>query len=240
MKLSVVIPAYNEEDRILGTLEDVESYLSSRDYESEIIVVDDGSKDGTYKIVEDFKIKSRVPINILKNGINRGKGYSVKRGMLNSKGEYALFMDADNSTEIIEIEKCWEFFKQSYDVIIGSRSLPESNILIEQPWYRRLMGRIFNLFVQLVAIKGFPDTQCGFKVFKRKTIEPIFKRQTIDRWGFDAEILFIAKKLGFKIGQIPVAWRDSSKSHINPLKDSFNMFMELLSIRIKDLMGKYK
>jgi len=236
--ISIVIPAFNEEKRILPTLELVDNYLSRQDYKSEIIVVDDGSSDNTVDIVKAF-IQDNKSINILLNGKNRGKGFSVKNGILSAKGEYIFFTDADLSTPIEEIEKCLPFLKQENDIVIGSRGLVDSEIVVHQPWYRELMGKTFNVFVSSILMKGITDTQCGFKGFKKETVKPIFDNCLVEGFSFDVEIIYLAKKNGFIIKEIPVKWTNSELSKVSPLKHSIQMFVDLIKIKLNDVTGKY-
>ncbi|MCK4521213.1 MAG: glycosyltransferase family 2 protein [Nanoarchaeota archaeon] len=232
--LSVIIPAYNEEKRIGKTLERIISYLDSKKYSYEIIVVDDGSRDRTRDVVRGVR---NVKIN--KKRKNMGKGYSVKEGMLIAKGDYLLFSDADLSTPIEELEKLMNYIKK-YDVIIGSRALKESDIQIRQPFYREYMGKIFNFFVQILTVKGIRDTQCGFKLFTKKAAKEIFSKQKIDGFGFDVEVLFIARKKGFKIKEVPIVWRNSINTKVSPVKDSVRMFYDILKVRLNSMKGKYR
>ncbi|PIU68690.1 MAG: glycosyl transferase [Armatimonadetes bacterium CG07_land_8_20_14_0_80_40_9] len=228
--LSIVIPAYNEEKRIGDSLRKIKEYLNKESYSYEIIVVDDGSKDETVKKVEDIT-KEWEDIYVLKNEKNQGKGYSVRRGILSAKGEYILFSDADLSTPIEEVERLINFLKEGYDLAIGSRALKDSKIRIHQPYYRELMGRFFNFFVQVLLFKGIKDTQCGFKVFRREVAKELFSQQKIDGFSFDVEILYLAHKFNYKIKEVPVVWLNSKVSRVNPLKHSLQMFKELLRIR---------
>ena len=236
--LSLIIPAYNEEKRILPTLEKVYSYLSKQDYSFEIIIVDDGSTDETVKIVKNF-IKNKRMVNVLTNGENRGKGFTVKNGILSAKGNYIFFTDADLSTPIEELEKCIPHLTDNFDIVIGSRSLPESNIEIRQPFYREKMGKIFNLLVKMFLLKGVIDTQCGFKGFKKDAVKNIFNRSVIDGFSFDVETIFLAQKYKFKIKEIPVRWRNSELSKVSPIKHSLQMFFDLMHIRFNNLKGNY-
>lgn len=241
--LSLIIPAYNEEKRILPTLKEIYAYLAGRDYTFEIIVVDDGSTDKTVQIVKDF-IKNVNPsdgklINILLNGENKGKGYTVKNGMLSANGEYIFFTDADLSTPIEELERCLPYLQGNYDIVIGSRSLADSDIIIHQPWYREKMGKIFNFMVNMILIKGIIDTQCGFKGFKRKAVETIFNRCAIEGFSFDVETLYLARKFNFTIKEIPIKWRNSTLSKVSPVRHSVQMFLDLIGIRINELKGRY-
>ena len=237
--LSIVIPAFNEEKRILPTLESINNYLSRQDYKSEIIVVDDGSSDNTVDIVKSF-IQDDKSANILLNGRNRGKGFSVRNGILSAKGEYIFFTDADLSTPIEEIEKCLPFLEHDNDIVIGSRGLVDSDIVIHQPWYREMMGKTFNVFVSLILMKGITDTQCGFKGFKKEAVKPIFDNCLIEGFSFDVEIIYLAKKNGFTIKEIPVRWINSELSKVSPLKHSIQMFADLIKIKLNDIKGKYR
>ncbi|MCM8795547.1 MAG: glycosyltransferase family 2 protein [Candidatus Omnitrophica bacterium] len=240
MVLSIVIPAYNEKNNILKTLERITRFLNNKDYSYEIIIVDDASKDRTIEVVENFSQANHIPIQILKNEINFGKGLSVKKGVLLSKGEFVLFTDADLSTPIEEIDKLLPYIRKGYDVVIGSRALKDSSLLIRQPWYRENMGKIFNLFVQVLIMRGIKDTQCGFKLFKNEVAKMIFSKTKINRFAFDVEVLLIARKLGFKIKEVGVIWLNSFDSKIHIIEDSFRMLIELFLIFIYNLIGKYK
>jgi dolichyl-phosphate beta-glucosyltransferase len=234
LNLSVIIPAYNEEHRIKETLNKIINHLNKKKYNYEIIIVDDGSKDKTISIIQNIKNKK---IRILKNEINKGKGYSIKRGVLNATRDLILFSDADLSTPIEELDHFIKYL--DYDIIIGSRALKESNIIIHQPFYREYSGKIFNLFVKLFTVRGIKDTQCGFKLFKKDIAYNIFKKQTIDRFGFDVEILYIANKYNYKIKELPVHWLNDTKSKVSLFKDSIRMFLDLIKIRINDIKGLY-
>jgi len=237
--LSLIIPAYNEENRIQKALNKIIKYLEGRGYPYEIIIIDDGSSDDSVKVINKLSERYKK-IKLLQNENNKGKGYSVKKGMLSSNGLYVLFSDADLSTPIEEIEKFFSWLRCGYDIVIGSRALEDSDVQIHQPWYRETMGKIFNVLVRFLAIKGIKDTQCGFKCFKREVIPSIFTRQTIDRFGFDVELLWIASKKGLRTKEVPVQWFNDSNSRVNPLTDGISMLYELLKIRINDLMGKYR
>ena len=237
--LSVIIPAYNEEKRLLSTLSKICAYLSTKDFPYEIIVVDDGSTDNTLQMVKNFASSNRH-IVILINEQNSGKGYSVRKGMLSARGEYAFFTDADLSTPIEEIEKCLPYLINGYDVVIGSRSMPGSDILVHQPWYREKMGKIFNFMVNMVLLKGIIDTQCGFKGFKREAVKTVFNRCKINGFSFDVEALYLSRKYNFKIKEIPIRWENSPLSKVSPIKHSLQMFKDLIGIKIKDLKGDYR
>ncbi len=236
MELSVIVPAYNEGNKLKENILEIDRYLKNHNHDYEIIVVDDGSKDNTAEIVKSIENKQ---IRILVNHPNRGKGYSVKRGMLEAEKEYALFMDADLATPLKEISK-FKNFKDRYDVLIASRNLPDSDIKITQPFYRQLLGKGFSLVVRIFAVRGIKDTQCGFKMFNRKAREIIFSRQTFERFGFDVEILYIARKHNLSIKELPVTWINDSDSRVNPIKDSFRMFIDVLKVRKNSLFGVYR
>lgn len=235
-KLSVIIPAYNEEGRIAKTLKYTIDYLDRQTYSWEIIVVDDGSKDNTSQVVRDMRLPN---IRIIRNNPNLGKGGSVKRGMLAAEGEFRLFCDADNATPFEEIEKFWPIINEK-NVVIGSRYMKGSNIVIEQTFMRRFLSRIGNLLVQIILLPGLPDTQCGFKMFTAEAAKKIFPRQTINRWAFDMEVLYIARRLGYKIKQVPVNWYDRSGSTIQSSNVFLKTFSELLKIRWGGFVGRYR
>lgn len=237
--LSVIIPAYNEEARIKNTLEKIHSYLKNQDYTYEIIIVNDGSTDNTWALVNEIAQKIKE-VRILKNEKNRGKGFTIKKGFLNAKGKYLLFTDADLSTPIEEVKKLISWLKKGYDIAIGSRALKESHIQIHQPWYRELAGRIFNLFVQAMAVPGIKDTQCGFKCFAQKAALEICERQKIERFSFDVEMLYIGRRLGYKIKEVPICWFNNPHTKVNFLKDGYRMCLDLIRIRLNELKGMYE
>ena len=236
--LSIVIPAYNEEKRIGGTLGNIINYLNKKDYKSEIIVVVDGSTDSTMNVIKKFGRKN-ARIKTIENKITRGKGYSVKKGMLETRGKFVLFTDADLSTPISEFEKLIHWLEKGYDVAIGSRSLGDSQVEIRQPFVRESMGKIFNKIMSLLVYTGFKDTQCGFKCFRRQVINKIFNRQIIKGFAFDVEIILIAKIHGFRVKEVPVRWLNSPHSKVSIIRDPLVMFCDLLRIKFYDLMKKY-
>ena len=236
--LSVVIPAYNEAERIGLTLKKIHEYLLTKDYRYEIIVVDDGSTDDTRRVVR--KTAQEIPfVRLLENGANRGKGYSVRAGVLDSHGKIILFSDADLSTPIQEVSYLEYWLNNGYDIAIGSRALPGSEILVRQPRHREGMGKIFNRLVQLLTVSGIRDTQCGFKLFKKEVAKVLFAKQTVWGFGFDVEILFMASKSGYRIKEVPIKWINSLDSRVHIVKDSFSMLVDLVRIRTQYLTGKY-
>ena len=223
--LSVILPAYNEEPRLPDTLTHVQNYLSAQAFESEVIVVDDGSTDGTARIVRG-RSESMKSLRLLQHpdGANHGKGAAVRLGMLAALGTYRIFMDADNSTTLEQIAGLWPWFDQGYDVVIGSRKTRGAHIMVRQAWYKVLAGRCGNLVIRCLAVPGIEDTQAGFKMFTRRAAEAIFPRQTIERWGYDFELLAIARQLGFRIREVPIVWVNAPGSKVR-----FTAYLEVLS-----------
>ena len=235
---SIVIPAYNEGARLGATLEKVLAYVRAQGWEAEVIVVNDGSRDNTAGIVRGFAVKDSA-LRLVENPGNRGKGYSVRNGMLNARGRVVLFSDADLSSPIEEAPKLFQALEAGADIAIGSRWLRAETQTQRQPLHRQLFGRVFNLALRLTLGLQFADTQCGFKAFKQSAVQAIFPLQKIERWGFDPEILFLARKLKFKVQEVPVAWAHREGTSINPLVDGSRMVMEMMHIRWNDLTGKY-
>jgi len=253
VKLSVIVPAYNEEKRLPKTLREIYKYLSTRaiakgedersssttqSYDSEIIVVSDGSKDRTVEVVKEM-MPTIKNLRVIDEKENYGKGYAVRQGMLKAKGDYRLFTDADNSTSIDQVEKMWPEFERGYDIISGSRDIKGAVLDPPQSWWRMRIGDIFNLFVQaIVGLWGIWDTQCGFKGFTKKSVEDVFPRCKINRFAFDPEILVIAKKLGYKIKEIPVIWKNDPESKVK-FKNMVKMGIDLLKVRWNLVTKKY-
>ena len=235
---SIVIPAYNESARLGATLERVLAYVRSQQWNAEVIVVNDGSRDNTPDIARAFAQKDPA-LRLVENPGNRGKGYSVRNGVLNSRGRVILFSDADLSSPIEEAPKLFKALEDGADIAIGSRWLRSELQTQRQSLHRQIFGRIFNLLLRLTLGLQFKDTQCGFKAFKQPAAKAIFPLQKIERWGFDPEILFLARKFGFKVEEVPVAWGHSAGTRINPLVDGARMFQEMLRVRWYDLSGKY-
>ncbi|MDI6717527.1 MAG: glycosyltransferase family 2 protein [Patescibacteria group bacterium] len=235
--LSVIIPAYNEAKRISLTLIDVNKHLSKANFTYEIIVVDNNSKDATKEIAERFShiIKN---LRVIECPI-QGKANAVKMGMLSAKGDIRLFTDADNSTSIDQVYKMFPYFEKGYNIVIGSRDVEEAKLIPSQPWYRRLGGNIGNLVIQALLLPGIWDTQCGFKALTAEVAEKIFSMAKIRGWGFDAEILALAKTLGYKIKEIPVVWVNSPFSHVKA-SAYLEVLWEVFKIRWWLTTNRYK
>lgn len=230
-KLSVIIPAYNEEYRIVETLENVHLTLSNQPFDYEIIVVNDGSTDNTVAIVEE--LKRYIPkLSILSSDVNKGKGWAIKHGMFCATGDACLFMDADNSTKVEEVLKMFPYLEQGFDVVIGSRYIKGSDIVIKQPILRSFPGKIYRMITHLLIPVGAVDLVCGFKLFSRNAVNVIFPKQTIFRWSFDVELLMLAKKNGLKIKEVPVIWRDNTKSRVK-FSGMVKSFFEIVQIALK-------
>lgn len=231
MRLSVIIPVYNEEKRLGKTLSSINDYLSKQIYDSEILVVDNGSTDGTAGVVRmlDGKIKG---LKLVQGSSAEGKGFAVKKGMLEALGDYRIFTDADNSTSIDQIEKMWPEFEKGFDVVIGSRDIKGAVLNPPQPWLRRvILGDGFKLYRKIIiGLWGIEDTQCGFKGFKKVAAERIFQKSKISGWTFDVEILILAKKMGYKIKEIPVNWENDPNSKVK-LNSIIEMAIGLLKLK---------
>ncbi len=237
-QLSIVVPAYNESARIEATLERVMGCVLDREWDAEVLVVDDGSSDETAEIVERWA--ERYPrLHLVQNPGNRGKGYSVRNGLLQAAGEIVMFTDADLSAPMEEAERLIAAIADGADVAIGSRWMDRTRQTIHQPLYRQFFGRCFNWITRTVMGLPFKDTQCGFKAFKREAAQVIFRLQTIERWGFDPEILFIARKLKYVIREVPVTWGHDERSRMSYLKDGMKMLEEMAVIRGNSMAGRY-
>ena len=236
---SIIIPAYNEAARVGATLEKVLAYVAEQGWDAEVIAVNDGSRDNTAEVIRDYAAKN-PRLRLLENPGNRGKGYSVRNGMLHAQGEILLFTDADLSSPIEEAVKLLAAIAHGADIAIGSRWLRSDLQTQRQPFYRQLFGRIFNGILRITLGLSFKDTQCGFKAFTRRAAMTIFPLQKIERWGFDPELLYLARKFRFKVAEVPVAWAHSEGTRISPLRDGTKMFLEMLEIRWNALSGKYR
>lgn len=232
MFLSIIIPAFNEENRLKETLCRISAYLLARYTDSEIIIVDDGSSDRTIAIANDFARGSRLKIIVLKNDKNQGKGSAVKKGILASSGDFVLFSDADLSTPIEELAKFINYIKDGYDVVIGSRANKDSDIRVSQPWYRQMMGKTFNMLIRILLFRDFNDTQCGFKLFRGDIARCIAKDMKIDGFCFDVEMLYLAKRRHCKIKELGIVWNNSSQSKVKILNSSLSMFFDLVKVRM--------
>lgn len=229
--LSIVIPAYNEALRVAGTLEDVRKFAASKPYETEVVLVDDGSSDGTVELFKEFQ--SVWPgTHVLSNGVNRGKGFSVRRGVLEARGKVILFTDADLSAPIEEADKLLAALEsEAADAAIGSRALNRKLIGVRQPWRREYAGRCFNLLVRLFTGLRIHDTQCGLKLFRRDSTRRAFELQKVERFGFDPELLLLIRKFGGKIVEVPVRWNDNPATKVHFIRDSIRMFLDLIVLR---------
>ncbi|RZU40456.1 glycosyltransferase involved in cell wall biosynthesis [Edaphobacter modestus] len=237
-ELSIVIPAFNESARIECALDRVLSCVAERAWDAEVLVVDDGSTDNTAAIVHRW-METHPRLHLVQNPGNRGKGYSVRNGLLQAAGEIVMFTDADLSAPMEEAERLLTALRNGADVAIGSRWLDRKRQTIHQPLYRQFFGRCFNWITRRIMGLPFRDTQCGFKAFRRPAAQVIFRLQTIERWGFDPEILFIAQKLGYEIREVPVTWGHDERSRMSYLKDGMKMLEEMAVIRSNSLAGRY-
>jgi dolichyl-phosphate beta-glucosyltransferase len=237
--LSIVIPAFNEERRLPESLERIHAYLAARSLRAEVIVVDDGSKDGTAGVVAD-KAERYPEVRLVSNGRNRGKGYSVRHGMMEARGDIALFTDADLSAPIEEADKLLAALREGdWDGVIGSRAVDRSLISIHESPFRELAGIVFNRIVRAIAGIRFADTQCGFKAFRRERTRIVFEQQRTEGFGFDPEILFLAQRNGLRVVEIPVRWAHDPATKVHFFSDSVRMFLDLLAIRWNALRGRY-
>ena len=235
---SIVIPAFNERARIPATMRSVVECVRARGWSAEVIVVNDGSSDETAALVKEFALHS-PEVRLLENSSNRGKGYSVRSGILNALGDVVMFTDADLSSPIEEAQRLFDAIAAGADIAIGSRWLATSRQTHRQPLYRQIFGRVFNALTRAIMRLPFADTQCGFKAFTRSAAQTIFQLQTIERWGFDPEILFIALKRGYHIQEVPVSWAHDARSRISYLRDGLQMLKELAIVRWNALLGRY-
>jgi glycosyltransferase involved in cell wall biosynthesis len=238
--LSIIVPAYNESARLPETLRQIEDYFTRSAWDfHEIVVVDDGSRDGTFQAACEFAC-GNPNLRVLCNPGNRGKGYSVRHGMLEARGQWRLFSDADLSTPIDELDKLWcSLNRNGAAIALGSRALDRSLIGVHQPGFREHAGKVFNAVMRVVTGLPFADTQCGFKVFREDAAREVFSRQTLDRFGFDVEVLFIARKLGFSAVEVPVRWNHAEGSKVGMLT-GLHAFKELAEVRLNDLLGYYQ
>ncbi len=239
--LSVIVPAYNEAARLSKTLKRFQEYFASKPFTYEIVIAADGPRDNTIEVAK--KLSSEIKnLRIIDRRKNKGKGYTVREGMLAAKGKIRLFADADNSTDIAHFDLMRPLFDKGFDVVIASRDskdAPGAKQQFSQPFVKRLAGNMGNLFIQLVAVRGIWDTQCGFKAFRAQAAENIFSRSLINRWGFDIEVLALARALHYKIGIIPANWINDPSSHVS-LFAYFQVLLETIKIRMNFVRGRYK
>ena len=235
---SFIIPAYNEGTRLGATLDRVLNYTAAQDWDAEVVVVNDGSRDQTAELVR-ASAQTHPELRLIENPGNRGKGYSVRNGMLNARGEVLVFSDADLSAPIEEANKLFSAIEAGADIAIGSRWLQPETQTQRQSLLRQFYGRLFNLALRVLLGLNFKDTQCGFKAFTRGAAQAIFPLQRIERWGFDPELLYLARRAGLKVQEVPVAWAHVEGTRLNPLRDGLRMFGEVLKIRWNAITGKY-
>ena len=238
LELSVIVPSFNEEARLPHSLDLIAAYVNAANRSTEVLVVDDGSNDRTAEVAASFTERI-ANLRVLKNGENRGKGYSVRHGMQEARGEYVLFTDADLSAPIEEADKLLSALQQ-FDIAIGSRALNRDLIDVHESHFREFAGIIFNRIVRIVLWLPFVDTQCGFKAFRRERCRIIFEQQRIERFGFDPELLYLARHHGLKATEIPVRWSHSPATKINMMRDSIQMFVDVFTIRWNSLLGRYR
>lgn len=233
--LSIIIPAYNEEQRLPGTLEQVLNFLNSQSYQSEILIIENASQDNTIQVAEDFAASyytDELPIQVLREQ-QRGKGVAVRKGMFASSGEYRFMCDADLSMPVTEINRFFPPILPDADIAIASREAPGA-VRYNEPAYRHLVGRVFNTLIRILALPTLNDTQCGFKCFRGDIVEGLFNEMTISRWSFDVEILYLALQRGYRIKEVPIPWYYNPDSHISVAKDSTQMAMDIFKIRLAD------
>jgi dolichyl-phosphate beta-glucosyltransferase len=237
--LSVIIPAFNEEKRLPRTLDDVLAYLQAQSYDWEVVVVDDGSTDDTARVVRE-RAGDSMPVRLFgqPDGANHGKGATVRVGMAAATGRYRLFMDADNSTTLDQVEKFWPWVDEGYDVVIGSRDVQGAQVEVHQRWYKELAGNIGNWIIRVLAVPGIWDTQAGFKMFSQRCIETILPTLTIDHWGFDVELLVAARRRGFRIKELPIRWVDAPNSKVRATT-YFEVLGEVWRVRQHLRAGRY-
>jgi dolichyl-phosphate beta-glucosyltransferase len=235
--LSLVIPAYNEEKRIGSSLAQIIAYFQRNGYSYELIVVDDGSTDRTVEIVKE--LIAGIQNGRLLCARHGGKGAAVRKGVLSTEGQYVFFTDADLSTPITELDKFLEQLKQGYKVVIGSRKITGANVEVRQSWLRESMGKVFTWLTNVILAKDISDVTCGFKGFSRLIAQEVFRKQQLNDWSFDAEVLFLAQKYGYSIKEVPVRWRNDPATKVNLFKDTVRSFLGLLKIRANDWRGKY-
>ncbi len=235
--LSIIIPAFNEENRLPKTLEQAFNFSQVQTYPVEVLIVENGSRDRTYQIAEEFAAR-HAQFHVLRE-VSRGKGQAVKRGMLEARGEYRFMCDADLSMPATEISRFLPPFLDNFDVAIASREAPGA-VRYDEPLYRHLGGRLINWMIRLSILPGLQDTQCGFKCFRREVAEDLFSHQTLSGWSFDVEILYLARRRGYRIVEIPIPWHFNPDSKLNVVRDTYQMGLDILAIRRKARQGFYE
>lgn len=239
--VSIIIPALNEEKNLKKTINEFVQYLNKQIYDYEIIIINDGSTDKTKEKIIELQEKFQNII-LMEHKFNQGKGASVRKGLLTAKGDFRLFIDADNATSIDHLDQVWSQFEKSYDIVIASRNkkdVPNTKMLIPQSAWKRFLGRFGNLIIQKVMGTDIWDTQCGFKIFTKEATNNILSKTMINRWAIDIEILTIASLQNYKIAKIPVEWKNSDESRVKPI-DYIKTLIELLKIKTNEIKGKYK
>jgi dolichyl-phosphate beta-glucosyltransferase len=239
LELSVVIPAYNEERRLPAYLVKILTYLEVQPFSFEVIIVDDGSQDGTVEMVERFTAENSK-VHLIRLPQNRGKGYAVKTGMLKACGKLRLFADADGATPITELAGLKKAIEAGADAAVASRALHDESHIVQTKFHRKLMGIVFNFIVMTLTVKGINDTQCGFKLFSAEAANAVFPLQRIQDFGFDVEVLYICQKKGFRIVEVPVNWTDIPGTKVRLIRDSLRMFKDVVKIRMNDWRGAYQ
>ena len=239
LRLSVVIPMYNETARIRDTVPTLLAYFATQTYPHEFVIVDDGSSDGTADLAQEL-FASAENVRVLRKRPNKGKGAAVRAGMLAAKGDAVLVCDADLATPLEELDKFWRWLDDCYPVVIGSRKMAGANITHHQPLWRESLGKVFTWLTNHLATKDISDVTCGFKCFKRDAAQALFSRARLNDWSFDAEVLFIAQSLGYRIKEVPVTWHDKPGTKVRLIKDATRSIQGLMKIKLNALKGKYK
>jgi glycosyltransferase involved in cell wall biosynthesis len=237
-RYSIIVPAYNESGRIGASLNQILSHLQEQHWNAEVLVVDDGSRDNTLDVLNRFA-SEHPQLRVLQNPGNQGKGYAVRNGMMHARGEVLLFTDADMSSPITEADKLFAALEQGADVAIGSRWLDPTLQFQRQSVQRRVLSRLYNIYLRAILLFPYRDTQCGFKAFTRRAAQMIFPRQRVTRWGFDPEILFLAHRMDLKVAEVPVRWGHDTGSKIHPVRDGMRMAWDTLKIRWSAMLGEY-
>ena len=236
--LSVIIPAYNEERNIVSTLSEISEYLEKKDFSYELILIDDGSEDSTVQRSREFENKINN-FQLIESKPNRGKGFVLKKAMLQAGGRYVMFMDADNSTSIYELDKFFPYLKEGYDVVIASRRIKGSEVVVPESALRVLMGNFYILLSKLIFNLRVNDINCGFKAYRRGAAREIFSLQRMNDWSFDTELIFLISKLGMRVKEVPVRWTHKYTSKVKPFQAGIESFLSLMKIKLNDVKGKY-